>query len=329
VVTHARSAAALALLAALSATAAAQAPPPPELTAAALEQQVPDELASEGVVLASHGLRLQIKPVGDKWLVSLVAVSTGRPVTSTRVDLLPADRDAAVAVMTDVVANLVAHALEASAPAPATALPSAPAVAPPAAPAPTPAPPSQAELAYQRQALRFAAVYDIDDRRGAPSVQHQWLVFQGDPGRSLSAEEFYHVLGRDDLADAYRARRGWRIAGGITAVLGLSTAVVLGIASLDHGCIGLGCSSQRPDYVAPMLASFGIGLAGFMVLHVKSDPPAVNETNARTLADAYNQRLRARLGLPPHAMHRAPIRDIALVPIVASGDRGLVLCATF
>jgi len=28
-------------------------------------------------------------------------------------------------------------------------------------------------------------------------------------------------------------------------------------------------------------------------------------------------------------MHRAPIRDIALVPIVASGDRGLVLCATF
>lgn len=335
-VTRIRLAGALALVAALSATAAAQAPQPVEpVTAAVLEQRVPDELASEGVILASHGLRLQLKQVGDKWLVSLVEVSTGRPITSTRVDQLPADRDAAVAVMTEVVANLVAHELEAGAPIPAAVPPSSPPVAlPPPAPAPVlpPAPPSQAELAYQRQALRLAAMYDVDDSRGTPVVRRQWLVLQGEPGRPLSGPEFYRVLGRDDLAGAHGARHAWRVTGTVTAALGLLTAAVLGVASLDHGCASGGCSNgdRNSDLTVPILASLGVGAAGVVVvLHFSGDPPALDEANARALADAYNQRLRVKLGLPPHAAHRARIRDAALAPFVAAGSGGLVLRATF
>jgi hypothetical protein len=50
--------------------------------------------------------------------------------------------------------------------------------------------------------------------------------------------------------------------------------------------------------------------------------------DARALADAYNQRLRRRLGLPP-APRRALLRDVTLTPYVAVHDAGAVLEARF
>jgi hypothetical protein len=328
-------AAGLALLAALSSAAAAQAPQPPEpVTAALLEQRVADELASEGVVLSSHGLHLQVKQVGSKWLVSLVEISTGRPTTSTRVDQLPADRDAAVAVMTDVVANLVAHALDAGPPVPDAPPSPPPATPPPPAPAPA-APqsaprPSPAELVYQRQALRFAALYDVDDARGTPSVRRRWLVFQGDPGQVLSTEEFYRMLGRDDLVSESSSRHAWMVAGCTTAGLGLLTAAVLGVASLDQRCNSPGCSGSQQDVLVPLLVSLGVSVTGIAIaLHFEGNPQPLDEANAKALADAYNQRLREKLGLPPRVTHRARIRDVTLTPYVAAGDGGVVLRARF
>jgi hypothetical protein len=67
------------LVIALARTAAAQAPGQIEPVAAPfLEKRVPEELATEGVVLSRRNLALQIEQLGDKWLVSLVNLTTGR-----------------------------------------------------------------------------------------------------------------------------------------------------------------------------------------------------------------------------------------------------------
>ncbi len=72
-----------------------------------LEIRVPEELAAEGLLLSRQGLSLQIEPVGDKLLVSLIDRVTGRVVASTKIDQPPRDREAAVASVTEVAAGLV------------------------------------------------------------------------------------------------------------------------------------------------------------------------------------------------------------------------------
>jgi len=99
-------------LLALASTAAAQAPGQAEpMSAQFLEQRVNDELESEGVVLSNHNLGLKVEQLADKWLVALVELTTGRVADSTRIDQLPADREAAVAVITNVVETLEAQVL--------------------------------------------------------------------------------------------------------------------------------------------------------------------------------------------------------------------------
>jgi hypothetical protein len=56
-------------------------------------------------------------------------------------------------------------------------------------------------------------------------------------------------------------------------------------------------------------------------------PQPISEDDARALADAYNQRLRRRLGLPPAP--RPALRDVTLTPYVAAHDAGAVLGARF
>jgi len=64
----------------LAHSAAAQAPGQTEpMTAAFLEKRVPEELATEGLVLSRRNLGLQVEQLADKWLVSLYG-RAGAPV---------------------------------------------------------------------------------------------------------------------------------------------------------------------------------------------------------------------------------------------------------
>jgi hypothetical protein len=58
------------------------------------------------------------------------------------------------------------------------------------------------------------------------------------------------------------------------------------------------------------------------------DRQALDENDAKALADAYNQRLRGTLGLP--VANRDPvIHDLALSPSAIGSSRGLVLAGRF
>jgi hypothetical protein len=323
----------LIVLAALVDTAAAQAVQPPRpVTAALLEQQVPGELESEGVVLSSLGLRLHIKQVANKWLVSLVEITTGRHVASTRIDnALPVDSDAAVAVMTNVVATFITQVTE-DGHRPSTAPPGTPPVP---LPEPTPhderaaARQRQAEIAYQQRSLRFAAMYEIHDLHGEPFVQRRWLVLRGNADQELALPELYQVLGRADLVYEYNRRHQLMVAGFSVSVLSLMSAWVFGILAIETGSSCDTCSVTQQDLLWPFLISCGLSVAGFAFgSHYYSPRYLIDEHDARGLADAYNQRLRRELGLPPLAT-RPLIHDVALTPYVAARGGGLSLRMTF
>jgi hypothetical protein len=327
----------------LARSAAAQAPGQVEPVAAPfLEKRVPEELATEGVVLSRRNLGLQIEQLGDKWLVSLVDLTTGRVAASTKVDVLPADREAAVAAMTHVVAELasqiVGHAEPPPPPAPE------PKPAPPQA---APAPPTTviiddraeraardvAELKYKRQSIRFGESYHVAVSASYVSVHRRWIAFQGDLDQELEPVDFYATVGRPDLGDAYMTRRHVMIGGYVVMAVGYLVALAVVAdsygASDDCPILDSACRDQnKPDHTVPLIA-FGIGTVGMGVgLYLHFHPHPIEENEAKSLADSYNQGLRVQLGLP--VVSRRPLlRDMKLVPYVTGHQGGLALTGRF
>jgi hypothetical protein len=84
--------------------AVAQTPDPP--LQQFLEARVPDELAVEGIVLAQRDLGIVIEEVGDALLISLVVHSTGAVVASMKVAFPASDREASLAIVTQVTATM-------------------------------------------------------------------------------------------------------------------------------------------------------------------------------------------------------------------------------
>src|SRR5688572_20683804 len=72
-----------------------------------LEQRVPEELAADGLLLAQHGVVLDVETIGARLLVTLVDRTTGAARASTRLDALPTDREAAVASVVQLVTSLI------------------------------------------------------------------------------------------------------------------------------------------------------------------------------------------------------------------------------
>jgi len=289
------------LLAALAGTAVAQAVQPREpVTAALLEQRVPEELEVEGVVLSSHGLRLQVKQVARKWLVSLVEIATGRQIASTSTEQLSVDRDAAVAAMTNVVATLLRQATKGGQ-RPSPASPGAP-PAPDRPPEPAPHDERaaerqrQAEVAYQQRSLRFAAMYEAHEFHGMPFVQRRWLVLRGITDQELTPLELYHVLERDDLVHEYNRRHQLMVRSYIVSGLSLVSAGVFGILAITTDSFCNQCSLTQQDLLLPFWISCGLSVAGLAFgayYHVHRYP--IDEQDAKALANAYNQRLRREL----------------------------------
>jgi hypothetical protein len=113
---------ALLILIASGERAGAQAPPAPAAplpvagppappTIPFLERRVPDELASEGVLLSRYDLALKVEQLRGKWRVSLIDLTGGDVAASSRIDALPTDREAAVAIVTQIAGELAAQLL--------------------------------------------------------------------------------------------------------------------------------------------------------------------------------------------------------------------------
>jgi hypothetical protein len=311
-------------------TARAQAPGASEPVASFLERRVPEELAAEGVVLSRRGLKLHIDQVGDVLILSLVDVSTGRVAASTKLDAVPADREAAVATTTHLVADLATQVTP-SAPAPAPP--------PPAAPAPDTHAREIAELQFRREAIRFGNDYEISVSKYGGSVHRQWVAVQGELDQRLDPHEFYRQVGRPDLADAYDTRHNVMIGGYVVGGVGFAASFVAYLAMRptldDSSCVVTDPGFQTCEAAADMkfhndsndallvsLGAMGVGAIGLGVgLWYHYHPHPISENEAKQLADQHNQTLRRTLGLP--------VADVHLTPIANGSTSGFALIGRF
>jgi hypothetical protein len=120
-----------------------------------LEARVPDELAVEGIVLTQRDLGIVIQEVGDQLLISLVAHSTGAVVASMKVGFVVSDREASLAIVTQVTATMYGQY---------TALP------PSTAPETTldkPAPPTVPARPHERSGLTFDLGFGVSRAGGS------------------------------------------------------------------------------------------------------------------------------------------------------------------
>jgi xanthosine utilization system XapX-like protein len=162
-------------------------------------------------------------------------------------------------------------------------------------------------------------------------------VFRGGRSEELDAPEFFQMVGRDDLATSYQRRHFVMIGGYAFAVAGFATAAILTIENQSpltecqavQGDQGQICLDRHHRTLAPTVVALVAGLAGIAVgTYVVRHPQPIDEDDARTLADGYNQRLRGALGL--RAASSPPrLRDVALVPYAGRTDAGLALGGRF
>lgn len=291
-------------------TARAQAP---EAVASFLEHRVPEELALEGVLLSRHNVTLHVEQVGDVLILSLVDNSTTRVVASTKLDAVPADREAAVATTTHLVAELVTQ-ISAAAPVPAPLPVPAPAPAPPPVVAPDPQAHEIAELRFKRESIRFSNDFDITVTNNTGVIHRKWVALQGDLDERLSPDEFYQKVGRPDLAKAYDHRRDIMIGGWVVAGVGAAVAAYALFSAPDDG------NDDWNEHVfigAGLAAVVGGGVGWWYRFH----PQPISESEAKQLAEQHNQELRRRLGLP--------VVDLQVAPVATGTTGGLALSGKF
>lgn len=284
--------------------------------AALLEQRVPEELAVEGVMLSRRGLLLQIEEVGTRLLVSLVDRSTRRVAASTTIDHISADRDAAVATATHVVADLAAEIAARAAPSPATD----------ATEDRGDRTREVAEQRFRREAIGFGtevSVYLVaTPERFVAGASQRWFPYQGELKARLELAEFYRLVGRTDLMDSYRRRHAMMVGlywGGGALAIG---SAMLGFAALDAD---QGTFSRLRSAALAGLCGGLVAIAAGRWL--QSAPQPIGENEAKSLAEQYNGRLRRQLGLPAAA--RARTRDVRVVPYVSARDAGIALATAF
>lgn len=280
-----------------------------------LEQRVPQELATEGVVLGRLGVALDVEIVGERCVVSLVDQTTHRASASTKIDALPADVEAAVAVVTQVAANLAAQLV----------------VRPPAADD------RVAEQRYKAEAIGFGDEILVGGSDGSVSSTREWYAHRGELQVRLDEPRFYELVGRPDLAATYRARHdraiGYATASGVLLV----ASAALGVKAIwtaahpdasrcgefDFAC-HVAADDAAVDHAKPYAIATGLAFAGMAAtmlasFHYYRNRHPVTETEAKGLAARHNHDLRRRLGLP----------TAELVPYAAPAGGGLTLSGQF
>jgi hypothetical protein len=164
-------------------------------------------------------------------------------------------------------------------------------------------------------------------------------VFRGQRGEEVESPEFFEMVGRDDLAASYWRRHMVMTGSYVVAVAGFATAAILTIENqspitecqAEQGDEGQICLQKKKRTVVPIVVALAAGLVGVGVgTYLYRHPQPIDEDDARSLADAYNQRLRGALRLGAARSDPGPrLRDVALVPYVDRSDAGLVLGGRF
>lgn len=130
---------------------------------------------------------------------------------------------------------------------------------------------------------------------GSARIYSRAVPLRGVQRERLSPENFYLIVGRADLADAYnrrsRKRKILMIGGTLTAVGG---AVLLGAAGVTE------MEGSSEDAAKLAIAGTTAFLLGGVVAYVgiMTYPHPVGESEQRLMAYEYNRRLRKQLRLP-------------------------------
>lgn len=191
------------------------------------------------------------------------------------------------------------------------------------APAAPPAPSSAAKAEYRDNVIVFSEEEwaEIHLNRtphystGHVEFHQELHAMRGERRENIDGAAFYELVGRPDLADGYRTRRKVRIAGLVTAGVGVGV-MLYGLASFataeNHTAA---CRSESPDYhecfkagmdadhaeamgnFRTMFFGMGVSAIGSLVWYYVAKEPVDNDTR-RGLADVYNRELRERLGIP-------------------------------
>lgn len=137
-----------------------------------------------------------------------------------------------------------------------------------------------------------------------PSSRFAWDAFEGADHHAIPDEEFFQIVGREDLLSRYRHRRILRKALMYSAwplIVGGLTFATLEYSYRNESDENLG----SPRGVSP---GWGLGIASAGVISlvvgylINPKPIPVDEADAA--ANEYNRSLRLRLGLPEYAPNR-------------------------
>jgi hypothetical protein len=227
--------------------------------------------------------------------------------------------------------------------------------------------PTSPEEQFELRRVGFDDFAAVDFHRGG--VWEWSRPYRGKYKEPLAAAEFYEYVGRPDLAASYEQRASKRrslFAVGLTAgAVGLAlggygiykasspkSAFDFGVS----GCTDITCSqaaqaradqanaSERSGSVPYLVGGFGLAAVGVALFGwaVAIDPNPVDAPGARRLADEYNKRLRAELGLAPIATgpsgsEAAPLPApegwpptlLMVAPLLAPKTAGLAVGFTF
>lgn len=193
--------------------------------------------------------------------------------------------------------------------------------APPAATPPARSP-EQAMAEYEKRVLGFQDYAVVSTETGM-RLNTGLDIFQGKYKRRVENGEFFELVGRPDLAGAYksktRLRHGLMLGG-----LGLAIATVASgaiMTALDRDNLGL---SVTTGFIG-VPVSIGLVAAGLF-----TNTQVAPEHEMREMADGYNQRLRTELGLerePPFTP--SPVQQVRITPFVGASSAGLALGGRF
>jgi len=291
-------------------------PPPPAAAIPAevpldvfLEQRVAEELAADGTILSRLGVALDVELVGPQVLVSLVDPATRRAVASTKLDGLPPDREAAVASVVQVAANLAAQLTVRATPE------SAGVSAALAEDRRLRQEREDAEARFRQEAVWFGdspVMFWSGDYLVSGTASH---IYMGEEGRRLSPKEYYKLIGRPDLVEALHRRNasGKRLAigGGILYVAGITLGAIGASADRDEvtrGVVGI-TGGIGAICVGTILVSVGL---------YRAFTPPISTAEAQDLGRAHNRKLREKYGLP-----------VAVSPYVDASGGGLSVAGRF
>lgn len=195
---------------------------------------------------------------------------------------------------------------------------------------------SKAEKEFESKRLWVREVVGVGVSQYGVYLASWKQLRYGTPGRPIDSEEFYTIVGRDDLRTRYRRRRGARIGAAVGGSVVGSTLIVAGSVYLFANVAStmpwgyddpLGMGKERVSRLSlgESGAMIGVGAAVLIGMSVflgvfKAHP--IKPEEAKALMDGYNRDLRKKLKLP------AEQARLRLAPMVGRHN-GLVLSGRF